>query len=353
MRSFKLDRENQPDLANSPAGESPTAYPGTGPVEKKSFWARMRKGREPQQRQLASEQRPVEQKEIELTVTPEPAAPGTPAEAPRPASEPPARAAAQDDERMVREAAEREALERLAEIERRQPQPESLPERLAPPEPSVAPAAASADPAAWGTETALAEAEADRLIELARSERPPPPVEEPEPAPAEEPPAEEPPVEEPPAEQPPAPPAPAIDEPSPPPPVVSAEGAESLVAELARTESELDARRGDEQRLAAELEQAELRVTETQRRTAEAIERAAAQLEQIEARAREAEERAERAERLARMRGAEAEQAGQLREMLERITLAEERASSAELRARAAVDRIGEPEPGVEPGADA
>jgi len=351
MRSFKLDRRSQkPDPATSfPAG-SPTSYPGAGPVQKRSFWARMRISREPELRGLESAQEPADQKESELTIKPESAAPEPPAEAPGPPLAPATRAVPGYEEPTIREAAERQALERLEEIEREQPreQPQPLtepeqPGQRPPPEPSVAPAAAGGDPAAWRTETALAEAEADRMIELARSERPPPPVEEPEPAPAEEPPAEEPPV----------PTEPAIDEPSPPPPVVSAEGAETMLAELARTESELDARRGDEQRLAAELEQAEFRVTETQRRTAEAIERAAAQLEQVEARAREAEERAERAERLARMRGAEAEQAGQLREMLERISLAEERASSAELRARAAVDRIGEPEPGFEPGADA
>lgn len=344
MRSFKLDRRNQkPDPATSLPAGSPTAYPGTGPVQKRSFWARMRISREPELHGLEPTQEPADQKESELTIKPESAAPESPGEAPAPTSEPVAGAVPRYEELTIREAAERQALERLAEIEREQSQPLTEPEQSGqrpPPEPSVAPTAAGADPAAWGTETALAEAEADRLIELARSERPPPP-------------AEEPPAEKPPAEQPPGPAEPAIDEPSPPPPVVSAEGAEGLLAELARTESELDARRGDEQRLAAELEQAELRVTETERRTAEAIERAAAQLEQVEARAREAEERAERAERLARMRAAEPEQAGQLREMLERISLAEERASSAELRARAAVDRIGEPEPGFEPGADA
>jgi DNA uptake protein ComE-like DNA-binding protein len=126
----------------------------------------------------------------------------------------------------------------------------------------------------------------------------------------------------------------------------------ALLAELARATRELEARRDDEQQLAAELAGAEERLADNQRRTAAALERAIAQLEQVETRAREAEERAERAERLARLRDAETEQAGRLREILDRITAAEQRAAGAEARAREAFARVGEPEPGSEPGAD-
>lgn len=192
----------------------------------------------------------------------------------------------------IREAAERQALERLAAVERELADPSPLPETEPEPEQASAPVDA--------------EARIDRAWEAAAS----------------------------PAEQP-----------------RSASIRDQLIAELERTERELGRDPIEEQALERELADAEQRLTATEHETATAIERATARLEQVERRAAEAEERAERAERLASVKAEEATRAQHLREVLARIGAAERRASTAEERVRRAVDEAAQPLPGLEPPA--
>ena len=103
--------------------------------------------------------------------------------------------------------------------------------------------------------------------------------------------------------------------------------------------------------LGHELIETEQRLAESRQRTAEALDRAAQRLEQVESRAAEAERRAVRAEELAALKAEEIERAERLREMLDRIAKAEQRASEAERRARAAVERVSDPVPEVDPDA--
>ncbi len=104
--------------------------------------------------------------------------------------------------------------------------------------------------------------------------------------------------------------------------------------ELEDAERQLEERRVQEQALAAELRETELRLLESQQRTAEALERAAERLEDVESRAAEAEARVARAERLAKLKSDEIERGQRLRELLDRISEAEERATESEQRAQ-------------------
>ncbi|MET0128950.1 MAG: helix-hairpin-helix domain-containing protein, partial [Solirubrobacterales bacterium] len=201
---------------------------------------------------------------------------------------PPATPAAGDQ--SIREAAEREALARLAEAERR-----SDAER----------AGAAEAPAV--EQGAGAPEEAEERIERARAE----------------------------------PAGTAAPEPR----------REALLAELQRTEEQLEQHRAQEQELARELTDTEQRIAANRRRTEEALERAASRLQEVEARAAEAEERAQRAEELTKADDDELEKTDRLREMLDRIAEAEQRASSAEQRARAAVEQAAQAVPEIDAGA--
>ncbi len=133
-----------------------------------------------------------------------------------------------------------------------------------------------------------------------------------------------------------------------PPPAVAAGDAsprEALMRELHETDRQLVEGREQEAQLANELEQAEQRLLESQRRTAEALEQATQRLEAVEGRVTEAEERAARAERLVELKAEGVGREGELREMLDRIAEAEERAAQTEQRARDVVRSIDEPPP--------
>ena len=117
-----------------------------------------------------------------------------------------------------------------------------------------------------------------------------------------------------------------------------------LLVELEGAERQLEERKVQEQALAAELRETELRLLESQQRTAEALERAAERLEDVESRAAEAEARVARAERLAKLKSDELERGKRLRELLDRISEAEARATESELRAKSVVDDIFDPE---------
>ena len=111
----------------------------------------------------------------------------------------------------------------------------------------------------------------------------------------------------------------------------------------------LEPRRAHEQELAREIEDTEARLAAAQQRTAEALDRATSRLKEVEARASEAEARAEHAEEFAKLKKEEAERESRLRELLDRIAQAEQRAAEAEQRARETVDRIADlaPESGL------
>jgi len=223
-------------------------------------------------------------------------APTVSAETPPPGREP-----------SIQEAAEREALARLVEAERRS-------------EPSEVPDEARIQAE---TERRISEA-AERVVDEGPAPAPPTP------------PAAEP--------QPPAPPAPSAPEhePAARPGELTSERREALLAELSATEEQLERRRPEGQVLAREIEDTEERLAAAQRRTAEALDRAAMRLKEVEARASEAESRAKHAEELAKLKNEEMERESSLRELLDRIAQTEERAAEAEQRAQETVSRIAD-----------
>jgi len=153
-------------------------------------------------------------------------------------------ASSKGDDRAVREAAEREALARLGQAERRRT-----------PEP---PAESAGYPAAPATAPTPGEEPPEERVVAPSTPEAPPPAPERRPG-------------------------------SPGPP-----GA--LIAGLKDAVRELDQLRSEEQALARELEQAEKRLAENRDRAVEALKRAANTLDELEARALAAEERAPRAE---------------------------------------------------------
>ena len=126
---------------------------------------------------------------------------------------------------------------------------------------------------------------------------------------------------------------------------------EALLAELQEAEAEFEEHREQEEELARELVHTEERLSADKQQTADALERAAARLEEVEARAVTAERRAEQAEKLASEKGEEVKRTERLRHMLDRIAEAERRATAAEQRARVAVDRVAEPTPEIDAAA--
>ena len=307
-----MSEDREQGERDDPATRVPPAPPGKEP-----FFEQRR--RERGARKLAKENAKAEEQERAQgpapdTVTPPAFAPAARAASPSPAagqglegvSSP---APGHDpDHDAIREAAEREALARLAEAERRSDAEHE-------PEPD------------------LVSSEVQQHVDRARLEAEQPP---PEPVPE-------------------APSEPVADSPSPepePPVIQSPEPRrEALLAELREAESKLTQNRAQEEELARELALTEERFAESKRLTDDALERAAARLNEIEARAVAAERRAEQAEKLAAEKGEEAKRTERLREMLDRIAEAEERASAAEQRARIAVERVTEPTPELDEAA--
>lgn len=126
---------------------------------------------------------------------------------------------------------------------------------------------------------------------------------------------------------------------------------EALLAELQEAEAKFEEHREQEEELARELVHTEERLSADKQQTADALERAAARLEEVEARAVTAERRAEQAEKIASEKGEEVKRTERLRHMLDRIAEAERRATAAEQRARVAVDRVAEPTPEIDAAA--